>query len=121
MLIGVIAAFVCRLVHPLVARHVDDSASVFVIHGLGGATGMLLLPAFALPLMGGVGFDIGITLTGALISQAIGLVIVALWAMVGSAIAALIVSMLIPMRATAQEEADGLDLAQHGQQGWDFR
>ena len=25
------------------------------------------------------------------------------------------------MRATAQEEADGLDLAQHGQQGWDFR
>ena len=41
--------------------------------------------------------------------------------MVGSAIAALIVSMLIPMRATAQEEADGLDLAQHGQQGWDFR
>tara|TARA_R110000868_G_scaffold14689_37_gene68230 strand:- start:12150 stop:13418 length:1269 start_codon:yes stop_codon:yes gene_type:complete len=121
MLIGVIAAFVCRLAQPLVARHVDDSASVFVIHGLGGATGILLLPIFALPLMGGVGFDIGITLTGALISQAIGLVIVALWAMVGSAIAALIVSMLIPMRATAQEEADGLDLAQHGQQGWDFR
>lgn len=121
MLIGVIAAFICRLAQPLVARHVDDSASVFAIHGLGGATGLLLLPVFALPLMGGVGFDIGITLTGALTSQAIGLVIVALWAMVGSAIAALIVSMLIPMRATAQEEADGLDLAQHGQQGWDFR
>ena len=121
MLIGVIAAFICRLAHPLVAGRVDDSASVFVIHGLGGATGTLLLPVFALPLMGGVGFDIGITLTGALTSQAIGLIIVALWAMVGSAIAALIVSMLIPMRATAQEEADGLDLAQHGQQGWDFR
>jgi Amt family ammonium transporter len=41
--------------------------------------------------------------------------------MVGTAIAALIVSMVIPMRVSAQEEADGLDASQHGQQGWDFR
>ena len=117
MLIGVIAALICRIG----AGRVDDGASTFAIHGLGGATGVLLLPIFALPLMGGVGFDPAITMSSALVAQAIGLIIVALWAMVGSAIAALIVSVVIPMRIGAQPEADGLDMIQHGQQGWDFR
>jgi len=121
MLIGLIAAIVARTGAAFVAGKVDDSAGTFAIHGLGGLTGTLLLPVFVLPLMGGVGFDANISLTGALTSQAIGLVIVALWAMVGSAIAALIISVVIPMRVSAQEESDGLDTSQHGQQGWDFR
>ncbi|MCI4589265.1 ammonium transporter [Sphingobium sp. BYY-5] len=121
MMIGAIAALVCRLGASIINRRVDDNASIFIIHGLGGATGVLLLPLFALPLLGGVGFDANISLSGALTSQAIGLVIVALWAMVGSAIAALTVSIIIPMRVDAQTEAEGLDAAQHGQQGWDFR
>ncbi|HUD91366.1 ammonium transporter [Sphingobium sp.] len=121
MMIGVIAALVCRLGTGVVGRRIDDSANIFVIHGLGGATGALLLPVFALPLLGGVGFDPSITLGGALAGQGIGLVIVGLWAMVGSAIAALIVSVVIPMRVSPQVETEGLDAAQHGQQGWDFR
>lgn len=121
MLIGVIAACVCRIGAGLLAGRVDDGAGIFAIHGLGGLTGVLLLPVFALPLMGGVGFDANITLSGALLSQVIGLAIVTLWAMVGSAIAALIVSVIIPMRVSAQQETDGLDASQHGQQGWDFR
>jgi Amt family ammonium transporter len=121
MLIGVIAALVACIGARLLASRVDDGAGVFAIHGLGGLTGILLLPIFVLPLTGGVGFDADITLTSALISQALGLIVVALWAMVGSAIAALIVSVVIPMRVSAQAESDGLDLSQHGQQGWDFR
>lgn len=121
MLIGLIAAIVARTGAAIVAGKVDDNAGVFAIHGLGGLTGTLLLPFFVLPLMGGVGFDANISMTGALTSQAIGLVVVALWAMVGSAIAALIVSVVIPMRVSAQEESDGLDASQHGQQAWDFR
>lgn len=121
MLIGVIAALVCRLAAPLAGRWIDDGAGVFLIHGLGGITGALLLPVFVLPLLGGVGFEGAISLPGALLGQSLGVVVVALWAMVGSAIAALIVSVVIPMRVSAQAEADGLDAAQHGQQGWDFR
>ena len=41
--------------------------------------------------------------------------------MAASAIAALIVSILVPLRATPQAEADGPDAVEHGQQGWDFR
>jgi ammonium transporter, Amt family len=121
MLIGIITALVCRLCTGLVARRVDDGAAIFVIHGLGGVTGALLLPLCVMPLLGGVGFDPSISLTSALTSQVIGVVVVALWAMVGSAIAALAVSVVIPMRASAQAEADGLDGAQHGEQSWDFR
>ncbi|MFC3441045.1 ammonium transporter [Sphingobium rhizovicinum] len=121
MLIGVIAAIICRLGAALVGRRVDDGAQLFIIHGLGGMTGVLLLPLFVLPLLGGVGFEGGISLSGALLSQIIGVIVVALWGLVGSAIAALIVSVLIPMRVSAQTEAEGLDAAQHGQQSWDFR
>ncbi|QGP80189.1 ammonium transporter [Sphingobium sp. CAP-1] len=121
MLIGALAALVCRLATGLVGRWIDDGANVFVIHGLGGVTGALLLPFFVLPLLGGVGFEGSISLSDALLSQVIGVVVVALWAMVGSAIAALMASLLIPMRVSTQVEAEGLDAAQHGQQGWDFR
>ena len=121
MLIGGIAALLSRLGLGVLRRRVDDGAGIFVIHGLGGATGALLLPLFVLPWLGGVGFEAGISVTDALISQGIGLAVVALWAMVGSAIAALAVSVILPMRVTAQAEAEGLDAAQHGEQGWDFR
>lgn len=121
MMIGVIAAIVCRIGGGLAARWIDDPAGVFVVHGLGGLTGVLLLPIFVLPLLGGVGYEVPVSLSAALLSQLAGLAIVALWAMIGTAIAALIVSMVIPMRVGAQEEADGLDASQHGQQGWDFR
>lgn len=121
MLVGGIAALLCRSVAGLVAGRVDDSGGIFLIHGIGGASGALLLPLFAMPVLGGVGFEGTVSLTGALLSQVVGLAVVALWAMVGSAIAALIVSVVIPMRVDAQAEADGLDASEHGQQGWDFR
>lgn len=121
MLVGGIAALLCRSIAGLVASRVDDAGGIFLIHGLGGATGALLLPLFAMPVLGGVGFEGTISLTGALLSQCVGLAVVALWAMVGSAIAALIISVVIPMRVDPQAEADGLDASEHGQQSWDFR
>lgn len=121
MVIGLIAAVVARTGKALLGERVDDAADVFVIHGLGGLTGVLLLVPFVLPALGGVGFAEGISLGGAFLSQLIGLSVVALWAMVGSAIIALILSAVVPARVKAQQEADGLDLLQHGQQGWDFR
>ena len=121
MLIGLIGAIVSRLGKALLGSRIDDAADIFVIHGLGGVAGVLALPLFVQPLLGGVGFEAGISLASALLAQAIGVAIVALWAMVGSAIVALLLSVLLPMRGTAQEEADGLDAVQHGQQGWDFR
>lgn len=121
MLVGLTGALVCRAGKAALGNSIDDAADIFVIHGLSGLTGVLLLPIFVQPALGGVGFEAGISLSGAMLSQAIGITIVALWAMIGSAIVALLLSVVLPMRGTAQEEADGLDSVQHGQQGWDFR
>lgn len=121
ILIGVIAALVCRFGSSISAKRIDDPAGIFALHGLGGLIGILLLPLFTLPLLGGIGFADNRGVGAILLGQGVGLIVVALWAMVGTAIAALIVSMVILMRVTPQEEADGLDLSQHGQQGWDFR
>lgn len=121
MLIGAIAAIVCRAGAALVDGRVDDPAGIFAIHGLGGLTGMLLLPLLTLPLFGGVGFEPGTGFDHALVSQVIGIAVVLFWSMLGTAIAALIVTVVLPMRLSEQDESDGLDAAQHGQQGWDFR
>jgi Amt family ammonium transporter len=121
MVIGLLAALVARTGKAVLAKRIDDAADVFVIHGLGGLTGTLLLVPFVLPALGGVGFAAGISLSGAFVAQLIGIAIVALWAMVGSAIIALILSAVVPARISAQQETDGLDLTQLGQQGWDFR
>lgn len=115
------AMLIGRIGAGALSGRVDDGAAIFVIHGLGGAMGALTLPVFVLPLLGGVGFEANISLTGALVSQLVGLAVVALWALVGSAIAALIVSVVIPMRVSPEAEVEGLDARQHGQQGWDFR
>ncbi|GAY21135.1 MULTISPECIES: ammonium transporter [Sphingobium] len=121
MAIGLIAAVICRLAKGLLGDRIDDAADIFVIHGLGGLTGALLLLPFVLPALGGVGFAAGISLAGAFLAQCIGIAAVALWAMAGAAIIALMLSVVTPARIGAREEAEGLDIPRHGQQGWDFR
>ena len=121
MLIGLVAALLCRIAKATFGRGVDDPASVFLLHGLGGLIGALLLPLFVQPLLGGVGFEGDISLTGAMLSQLAGVIAVALWSMAGTSIVALLLSVLLPMRLTAEEAAEGLDQVDHGQQGWDFR
>ncbi|WP_066514302.1 ammonium transporter [Sphingobium cloacae] len=121
MLIGAVAAAICRGIGGVPGRLTDDPARIFVLHGIGGVAGVLLLPVFVLPVLGGVGFESGIGLGGALLSQAIGVIVVALWSMAGTAIAAFLISMALPLRASPEDEENGLDAALHGEQAWDFR
>lgn len=121
MLIGLIAAMLCRIAKVLLGNRIDDPAGIFLLHGIGGLIGVLLLPLFVQPLLGGVGFEGEISLRAVMLSQLAGVAAVALWSMAGTTIAALLLSVALPMRLTAQEAADGLDQIDHGQQGWDFR
>ena len=121
MLIGLVAALLCRIAKAAFGRGIDDPASVFLLHGIGGLIGALLLPLFVQPFLGGVGFEADISLTTAMLSQAAGVIAVALWSVAGTSIVALLLSVLLPMRLTTEEAAEGLDQVDHGQQGWDFR
>jgi len=77
-----------------------DAGRAFVAHGVGGVAGALAFPLFVLPALGGPGFDEGTGVGTVLIAQAIAVGTVALWTIVVTAIAALMVSMAIPMRGS---------------------
>ena len=122
MVFGVVAATVCYAAIQLVKQRlkIDDSLDVFAVHGVGGITGSLLLAFFLHPALGGTGYAEGMSMTSQLGAQLAGVGVVALWSAVATAIVALAVSMLIPMRVSEDEERDGLDLASHGERAWEF-
>ena len=122
MLFGALAAGVCYAAIQLIKQrlHIDDSLDVFAVHGVGGITGSLLLAVFLAPALGGTGYAEGATMASQFTAQAIGVGVVALWSAVATAIAALAVSMILPMRVSEDDEREGLDITSHGERGWEF-
>ena len=53
-------------------------------------------------------------------AQAVGVFVVAIWSAVASAVIAVLVSLVIPMRVNEDAEREGLDLASHGERAWEF-
>ncbi len=122
ILIGVIAASVCYPMIQVVKRKLaaDDSLDVFAVHGVGGITGSLLLAVFISPRFGGIGYAEGATMLTQLSGQAVGVFVVAVWSAVATALLALGISFVLPMRVSEDEEREGLDLSSHGERGWEF-
>jgi len=122
LLFGVAAASVCYPMILLVKQKlkIDDSLDVFAVHGVGGMVGSLLAAVFIAPALGGIGYADGMGPASQLVAQAVGVGVVALWSAVATAIAALMVSMVIPMRVSEDDEREGLDLASHGERAWEF-
>jgi len=119
---GAAAGVVCYGAIQLVKQklHVDDSLDVFAVHGVGGMLGSILLAVFASASLGGNGYAEGVTMAGMLGTQALGVGVTALWSLVATAVLALGVSVFFPMRVTADEEREGLDITSHGERGWEF-
>jgi Amt family ammonium transporter len=57
---------------------------------------------------------------GFLGAQALGIATVALWSAIATAVSALAVSLFLPMRVSEDDERQGLDIASHGERGWEF-
>ncbi len=103
ILIGIIGAIGAMLAASVVRLLNLGSASVaFVANGGGAILGALLFPIFVLSAFGGPGFDEGMTLGGQIATQAVAVVAVALWAAIATAIAALMVAMILPMTDKAE-------------------
>ncbi|WP_338468545.1 ammonium transporter [Novosphingobium sp. ZN18A2] len=122
MLFGVAAAIVCYAMIQLVKQRlqIDDSLDVFAVHGVGGMLGSLMLAIFLSPTFGGTGYAAGMSMGSQILAQVAGVGVVALWSVVATVICALMVSMVIPMRVTEDDERTGLDLSSHGERAWDF-
>ena len=122
MLFGLIASAACYAAIQVVKQRlqIDDSLDVFAVHGVGGITGSLMLAVFLDPELGGTGYAEGMAMLSQLGAQAAGVGAVALWSAVATAIVALAVSLLLPMRVSEDAEREGLDIASHGERAWDL-
>jgi Amt family ammonium transporter len=122
ILFGAVAALICFPMIQLVKGRwkIDDSLDVFAVHGVGGIAGSLLLALFLSPSLGGSGYAAGQTMGRQLVAQVIGVGAVALWSAVASFAIARGVALVLPMRVSADEEREGLDLASHGERAWEL-
>lgn len=78
---------------------IADSAATFAIFGSAGLVGALLFPLCVAQVLGGPGFDAGSGFVTQLIAQSVAVLAVTLWTAVATAITALAVSTVVPMRA----------------------
>jgi Amt family ammonium transporter len=108
--IGVIASVVSNYAAEFLKHRTkhDDPLDVFACHGLGGITGMLLTGVFSMFKPGPTAlfphqFPI----------QLVGMLVAVTYSFVVSFIIFKVINLILPMRVTQEEEAEGLDSSQH--------
>ncbi len=100
----------------------DDSLDAFGVHGAGGTLGALLTGLFARAFI-----NPGVNINGLfagnarqLLNQAIGVAIAWGLSIVGTLIILFVVDKLVGLRVSEDAEREGLDLSQHGEEGYDW-
>ena len=97
----------------------DDTLDVFGVHAVGGIIGAVLTGIFCAQGLGGVGFGGDNTsIPEQLVAQIIGVVATIIYSGIVSFIILKAVDAVIGLRVTEDEEAEGLDLAQHDERGY---
>ena len=101
----------------------DDALDAFGIHGVGGIIGSLLTGVFATRACNnlGNGKTIGLLEGGTLLQgQIVTVVLVIIYSGLTSLILLKVVDWTIGMRVSASDERQGLDVQQHGEEGYIF-
>ena len=96
----------------------DDSLDVVAAHGLGGTTGALLTGVFANKALNGLADGALYGNPGQLGIQAVAVAAAIVYSGVASFILLKLVGLMIPLRADAQDEVEGLDVTQHGEEAY---
>ena len=103
----------------------DDSLDAFGVHGAGGTIGALLTGVFANSAINpifGAGKATGL-LEGnghQLLNQLVGVALAWALSSVGTICILFVVDKLIGLRLSDEDEREGLDLSQHGEEGYDW-
>ncbi len=103
----------------------DDSLDAFGVHGAGGTIGALLTGLFARSAINpvfGAGKATGVLEgnTHQIWNQAMGVTIAWGLAIVGTLLILVLVDKTIGLRVSEAEEREGLDLSQHGEEGYEW-
>jgi Amt family ammonium transporter len=125
--IGLIAGVVCfyMVVKVKTIFGYDDSLDAFGVHGAGGTLGALLTGIFANSAINpifGAGKATGLFEGNGrqFFHQALSVIIAWTLSIVGTLIILFVVDNLIGLRVTSEQERTGLDLTQHGEEGYEW-
>jgi len=121
VLIGVLAGVVPYLACSFLKKMIgyDDALDTFGVHGVGGTLGAILTGLMAdekaNSILGKGGMDL---LPGLMGNQLKAVALTIVWSVVATAIIAFIVKAVVGLRPTEEVEVNGLDLAEHGEEGY---
>ncbi len=103
---------------------IDDPVNAISVHGASGLWGMLAVGIFATEVVGNTGDGAVIGLVGGnglqIVSQLISMGVVLAWALVTGFGMFLLLKYSMGVRASRQEEEQGLDLAEHDLPAYDY-
>ncbi len=120
VIIGGTSAAICYLFATTIKRRVgyDDSLDVFGVHGVGGFWGTVLAGIFCAEMFGGKAGDVNIfQKLGLQLGAAVGC---AVFALIASYALLKLVDAIVGLRVSGQSEFEGLDLAEHGERGYNY-
>jgi Amt family ammonium transporter len=117
--IGAIVAVLCYLaIQVKIKLGYDDSLDAFGIHGVGGTWGAIATGLWANPAVNSLGKGVFYGNSAQLMIQVKTVAATAIYSIVVTAILYFIVNAVVGMKASSKDEELGLDLSQHGEEGY---
>jgi Amt family ammonium transporter len=93
----------------------DDALDTFGVHAVGGTLGAVLTGVLATPTVNGA---IEPLMNGLLMEQIKAIVLTIALSVIATAVIAFIVKSIVGLRPTVEAEQEGLDLSDHGEEGY---
>ncbi len=129
LIIGLIAGAVCYFMVAKIKERFgyDDSLDAFGVHGAGGSLGAILTGVFASRYVNPIFKDAQGNATGSglldgnahqVLNQAVGVIIAWVLAAAGTLVLLKLVDATVGLRVSDEHEVEGLDLTQHGEEGY---
>jgi Amt family ammonium transporter len=133
LVLGLIVSPICFFFVTTVknALKYDDSLDVFGVHCVGGIVGAIATGILVAPSLGGVGIADYTSKPGELVAgayemgpqvliQCKAVLLTLAWSGIGSAIIYKVVDLIVGLRVSADQEREGLDIAEHDERAYNY-
>jgi Amt family ammonium transporter len=119
IVIGVVASVICYYAMLFrMKQNVDESLDVWACHGVGGMWGIIAVGVFATALVNPAGSGLIDNHVGQIATQIIAVIATSVYAFVVTFILSKLIESTIGLRVRDEEEAVGLDIAQHSEKAY---
>ena len=122
LVIGIASGMLCFLASTKIKRAFgyDDSLDVFGVHAVGGIVGAIVVGVFAAEGLGGAGLAEGVSIGQQVKTQLIGILATIVYTGIVSLLILKVLDRIIGLRVTDDDEAQGLDITAHSEQGYNL-